>query len=559
MRIFKMLNKKPNMTREQVESVLLLYNNGKIEEAINTIKELNESYPNVPLLFNLLGACYQSLSNFDAAMQMFQTATKLKPDYAEAYFNQGVVFKHLSKLDESIKAYKKAIALNPNYPDAHNNLGNLYKEIGNRDDAIESYEWAIAYRPDFEITHLNLGVLYSEFDQEVAIKHYQKAIAIKPGYSEAHYNLGSTLRHLGRKADSIKSYEKAIEFNPHYVDAHKNLSAMKEYKKDDPQISQMKLLLSNKNLAESDKVSLNFALSKVYEDLNNQNDFFKFLHEGNKLRKEELNYSFDDDYEMISKIREVFMLPHTKTKQSSYKTSEIKPIFIVGMPRSGTSLVEQIISSHHSVYGAGELEFLAQNSYKELKKHYASTNNVFSEKSFLYIRERYLESLSNLNVSESIITDKMPLNFRFIGFILSAFPDAKIVHLNRDARATCWSIYKYYFKSDGNGYSYNLQDLVSYYCLYDELMKFWHKLYPNQIYDISYEDLTTNQENETRNLLEYCGLDWDDNCINFHTNKRAVKTTSALQVKEKMYQGSSEVWKKYESHIQPLIKGLSSF
>jgi len=554
-----MLNKKPNMTREQVESVLLLYNNGKIEEAINTIKELNESYPNVPLLFNLLGACYQSLSNFDAAMQMFQTATKLKPDYAEAYFNQGVVFKHLSKLDESIKAYKKAIALNPNYPDAHNNLGNLYKEIGNRDDAIESYEWAIAYRPDFEITHLNLGVLYSEFDQEVAIKHYQKAIAIKPGYSEAHYNLGSTLRHLGRKADSIKSYEKAIEFNPHYVDAHKNLSAMKEYKKDDPQISQMKLLLSNKNLAESDKVSLNFALSKVYEDLNNQNDFFKFLHQGNKLRKEELNYSFDDDYEMISKIREVFMLPHTKTKQSSYKTSEIKPIFIVGMPRSGTSLVEQIISSHHSVYGAGELEYLAQNSYKELKKHYASTNNVFSEKSFLYIRERYLESLSNLNVSESIITDKMPLNFRFIGFILSAFPDAKIVHLNRDARATCWSIYKYYFKSDGNGYSYNLQDLVSYYCLYDELMKFWHKLYPNQIYDISYEDLTTNQENETRNLLEYCGLDWDDNCINFHTNKRAVKTTSALQVKEKMYQGSSEVWKKYESHIQPLIKGLSSF
>jgi len=554
-----MLTKKPNMTREQVESVLLLYNNGKIQEAINTIKALNESYPNVPLLFNLLGACYQSLDNLDAAMQMFQTATKLKPDYAEAYFNQGVVFKHLNKLDESIKAYKKTISLNPNYPDAHNNLGNLYKEIGNRDDAIESYEWAIAYRADFEIAHLNLGVLYSEFDQEVAIKHYQKAIAIKPSYSEAHYNLGSTLRHLGRKADSIKSYEKAIEFSPHYIDAHKNLSAMKEYKKDDPQISQMKSLLSNKNLAESDQVSLNFALSKVYEDLNNQNDFFKFLHEGNKLRKKELNYSFDDDYEMISKIREVFMPPYTKTKKISYKTSEIKPIFIVGMPRSGTSLVEQIISSHHSVYGAGELEFLAKNSYKELKKHYASTNNIFSKKSFLTIRERYLESLSNLNVSENIITDKMPLNFRFIGFILSAFPDAKIVHLNRDARATCWSIYKYYFKSDGNGYSYNFQDLVSYYCLYDELMKFWHKLYPNQIYDISYEDLTTNQDKETRKLLAYCDLEWDDNCINFHTNKRAVKTTSALQVREKMYQGSSEVWKKYEAHIQPLIKGLSSF
>jgi len=554
-----MANIRPNISRGQLESAILLYNNGKIQEAINAIKILNESYPNVPILFNLLGACYQSLGELDGALQMFQTATNLKSDYAEAYFNQGVVLKDLSKFDESIEAYKKATSLNPNYPNAHNNLGNIYKELGNREDAIESYEWAIAYRTDFEIAHQNLGVLYSEFDQELSIQHYQKAIAIKPDYSEAHYNLGSTLRHLGRKSESIASYEKAIEFDPDYIDAHKNLSAMKKYKKNDPQISQMKLLLLKKNLEESGRVSLNFALSKVSEDLDNQNDFFKFLHEGNKLRKEELNYSFDDDHEMISKVQEIFMPPLTKIKKSSYKSSVIKPIFIVGMPRSGTSLVEQIISSHNLVYGAGELEFIAINSYKELKKHYASANDIFSKKSFLKIREKYLESLSDLSVSENIITDKMPLNFRFIGFILSAFPDAKIVHLNRDARATCWSIYKYYFKSDGNGYSYNLEDLVSYYSLYVELMKFWHKLYPNQIYDISYEKLTTNQEEETRNLLDYCELDWDENCINFHTNKRAVKTTSALQVREKMYQGSSEAWKKYEAHIQPLIKGLSSF
>ena len=554
-----MLNKEPNMSREQLESVMALYNNGQIQEAISLIKALNESYPNVPFLFNLLGACYQSLSQFDAALQMFETATKIKPDYAEAYYNMGVILKAFSKLDEAAIAYKKAISLTPNYPDAYNNLGNLNKELGNREDAIENYEWAIAYKSDFATAHLNLGVLYSEFDQEVAIQNYQKAIAIKPDYSEAYYNLGSTLRHLGRKNDSIKSYEKAIEFDPNYVDAHKNLSAMKVYKKNDPHISQMKSLLSKKNLGESDRVSLNFALSKVNEDLDNQNDFFKFLHEGNRLRKEELKYSFDDDQEMISKIREVFIPPLAKVKKSSYKSSAIRLIFIVGMPRSGTSLVEQIISSHSAVHGAGELEFLAKNSYEELKKYYATDNGVFSDKSFLNIREKYLDSLVNLDISENIITDKMPLNFRFIGFLLAAFPDAKIVHLNRDARATCWSIYKYYFKGDGNGYSYNLEDLVSYYGLYDELMKFWRKLYPEQIYDICYEDLTTNQEEETRNLLKYCDLEWDDNCLNFHTNKRAVKTTSALQVREKMYQGSSEAWKKYEAHIQPLIKGLSSF
>jgi hypothetical protein len=149
----------------------------------------------------------------------------------------------------------------------------------------------------------------------------------------------------------------------------------------------------------------------------------------------------------------------------------------------------------------------------------------------------------------------MPLNFRHIGFILSAFPEAKVIHMNRDPMATCWSIYKYYF--NGNSYSYNQDDLAGYYGLYKDLMGFWHQLFPNKIYDACYEDLTTDQEAETRKLLKYCDLDWDESCLNFHANKRAVKTTSALQVKQKIYQGSSEVWKKYEEYLQPLIKGLN--
>ena len=168
----------------------------------------------------------------------------------------------------------------------------------------------------------------------------------------------------------------------------------------------------------------------------------------------------------------------------------------------------------------------------------------------------YLDSISYFNILEEKFTDKMHMNFRYIGFILSAFPEAKIVHLKRDARATCWSIYKRVFVDIGNAYSYNQEDLAKYYSLYSDLMSFWHELYPNQIYDICYEDLTNNQEEETRKLLEYCDLDWDENCLNFHTNKRAVQTASALQVRKKMYQGSSDAWKKYESYLKPLIKGL---
>ena len=245
--------------------------------------------------------------------------------------------------------------------------------------------------------------------------------------------------------------------------------------------------------------------------------------------------------------------------KSLYVPSLIKPIFILGMPRSGTSLVEQIISSHHKVYGAGELKSL-NNIIASLTKHntFIESENL-SEKNIFSIREKYLESLANLNISENIITDKWPLNFKNIGFILSAFPEAKIVHLKRDTTATCWSIYKHYFSDSGNGWAYNLDDLAQFYNLYEDLMEFWHELYPNKIYDISYEDLTTNQEEETRKLLEYCDLEWDEDCLNFHTNNRAVETASSLQVREKMYRGSSEVWKQYWTRIQPLIDGLKSY
>ncbi|HSN72560.1 MAG TPA: sulfotransferase, partial [Steroidobacteraceae bacterium] len=155
-----------------------------------------------------------------------------------------------------------------------------------------------------------------------------------------------------------------------------------------------------------------------------------------------------------------------------------------------------------------------------------------------------------------IITDKMPLNFRWIGMILSAFPEAKIIHTKRDPMATCWSIYKRYFFFRGNGYAYDLGDVAEYYRLYADLMAFWHQKYPNAIYDVCYERLTENQEEETRKLLEFCDLEWQEECLNFHKTKRLVKTISATQVRREMYRGSSEAWRKFERHLQPLAKAL---
>jgi hypothetical protein len=345
----------------------------------------------------------------------------------------------------------------------------------------------------------------------------------------------------------------------------------------DPQISKMQSLISSDDITQSGRIDLCFALAKVNENLDNQDELFKYLHEGNRLLKEELNYSLDRSKTLFSTVKEIFSSPYPDIEKSlSSEPSTFKPIFIVGMPRSGTTLVEQIISSHHAVHGAGEFQDLrtliapilsdnltqgseiASTSIGDKKIHLSSKSSL-PETAFLSLRKQYLDVLSNLNVSESVITDKSLLNFRFIGFILTAFPEAKIVHLKRDARAICWSIYKSNFRSKGNGYSYNFDDLAGFYGLYIDIMDFWHQLFPDKIYDMCYEDLTTNQEEETRKLLQYCELDWDKNCLSFHKNKRAVKTASSIQVREKMYQGSSEAWKKYEVHLKPLIKNLSSF
>jgi len=547
------------LSTKQLEFIIALYSNGQINEAVTAIKALNQEHPNVPMLFNILGACYKSLGQVDGALQMFETATKIKPDYAEAFFNIGVIYQELIQYDSAIISYKKAIELVSNYPDAHNNLGIVYLDINQLDSAIEHFEMAIAYKKDFAEAYNNLGSCLQKKGQlERSLNSYKFAVSIKENYAQAHNNLGILYQKLGRIDAAFESYEKAIFSDPAYGEAHHNLSSLKKYSVNDPQISQMQSLFTSSELSESNKIYLCFAMAKVNEDLGVNEELFRFLNEGNKLRKEQLKFSFEKPESHNLLMQKIFKSDATEIKTRLYKPSLIKPIFILGMPRSGTSLAEQIISSHHKVYGGGELKSLTNIITSMIDDGTFKVGERLSENKILSIRNKYLKSLSNLNALENTITDKWPLNFRNIGFILSAFPDAKIVHLKRDATATCWSIYKHYFSDVGNGWAYNLDDLAEFYKLYEDLMIFWHELYPNKIYDISYEDLTTNQEEETRKLLEYCDLEWDEDCLNFHTNKRAVQTASSLQVREKMYQGSSEAWKTYKDYLKPIIKKIDS-
>jgi len=547
--------------KAEIDSVVALYNNGQMQEALNAVETLTKDYPNAALLFNLSGVCYKAIGQRDVAVKSFERALEIKPDYAEVFYNLGITLRELGQLDDAIRSYKKALNIKHAYPNVHNNLGNILLELRQLDTAVDHFEWAIAYQPNFAEAYNNLGITLRALGQpDTAIKNYEKALAINPDYVQAHNNLGNAFKELGESDAAIKSFEKALAIQPNYAEVHHNLSVLKKYTASDKQITIMQSLFSDSDLSDTARIYLCFALAKVYEDLGDQNKLFKVLHEGNKLRREKYNYSLDMSQNYHTTIRNLFdSSPIDIEKSLSNEAPTKRPIFIVGMLRSGTSLVEQIIASHHEVYGAGELRTLTDIVTQQLKDHLTPDLESLPDKVFLSIRKQYLDELFHFNVPEKVFTDKWPLNFRNIGFILSSLPEAKIIHLKRDARATCWSIYKHYFSDTGNAWAYNMDELTGFYSLYSELMAFWHQLFPNKIYDMNYESLTTNQEEETRKLIKYCELDWDANCLNFHTNKRAVETASTLQVRQKMYQGSSEDWKKYEEHLQPLIKALSSY
>ena len=496
--------------------------------------------------------------DFNASISNFETAILLKPNYAEALFNLGVAHQKLNQLEMAIESYEKALSIQHAYPRVHHNLGIIFYLKGLLNSAIKSFEWAVAYSPNYSEAYYSLGLAFQKNRQfEEAKNHFEKAISVNPNYAQVYESLGILCEIINLPNEALSYFEKALRINPHLTNTYRNLSKLKKFKAKDPLISQMESLYSKSDLHSSHKINLCFSLAKAYEDLNHQDNFFKFLNEGNALRKKELGYDITQSQNVHSTIVNLFSAKQSLINKPKEKPST-RPIFIVGMPRSGTSLVEQIISSHHEVYGAGELLTLRKVIDPILVKYLNNNKYKVTKKDYLLIREQYLDSLSNLNVSNKIITDKMPVNFRLIGFILSAMPEAKIIHIKRDARATCWSNYQNYF-SDGNGFSFDQEDLVKFYALYSEMMDFWDKLFPNKIYNISYEELTKNQKKETQKLLNYCELDWDENCLKFHKNVRGVVTASKAQVRKKMYQGSSEAWKKYESNLKTLTEGLKSY
>jgi tetratricopeptide (TPR) repeat protein len=550
---------------DYVEAYIVLGNAlrglGKLDEAIASYAKALAIAPNYAEVHSNLGNVLQELGKLDDAVASYAKALAITPDNAEAHNNLGIALRSLGKLDAAVASYHKALAIAPDYADAHNNLGVALRGPGKLDEAIASYHKALAIKPDYAEAHHNLGnALQGLGKLDEAIASYHKALTIKPDYAEALNNLGTALKALGKLDAAVASYHKALAVKPDYAEAHRNLAMVKKFVHYDDDIKAMEDAYAMPGPGNQQRMHLAFGLGKSFEDLGRYEKAFGFYQTANAIKRGTYEFSIGIIEERFKRLKEVF----TKGlfgKHRATGSSDESPIFILGMLRSGTTLVEQILASHPNVYGAGELKYINRIVTSQFRgiddPGFTEGINQASLHDFSKAGDEYIGMIRARAGSEGFVTDKMPYNFRLIGMIRLMLPKAKIIHCCRDPRDTCLSIFKNELAREGNYYAYDLGELGQYYTLYRDLMRHWHSVLPGFIYDIHYEDVVADQEGQSRALLAHCTLEWDDACLAFHKTDRPVQTASAAQVRRPIYKDSIHAWKRYEKQLAPLLEALS--
>ena len=436
----------------------------------------------------------------DEAVAAYRNATRIKRDYAEAHSNLGNALRRQGKLEEAVTAHRKAIRIKPDFAVAHCNLGNALQSQGKLDEAVAAYRDAIRIKPDWAVAFSNLGVaLFGQGKLDEGVAAFRQAIALQPNFADAHNNLGFGLVQLGRLAEARVAFEQAIRLAPRNVTYRRNLGDIIPFVGGDNNLVALEQLAGeHAALSVGDQIELHFALGKAYDDVGRHADAFRQWFDGNALKRRQIAYNEAASFRELDRCQTIFTSEFIRTWQNVGNQSSI-PIFILGMPRSGTTLVEQIFACHPQVFGGGELEYLRKAvegirtppgdlaAFPELILGMASEN-------FRDVAARYLVEIERLAPGATHVTDKMPSNFVFAGLIHLALPNATIIHTIRDPIDTCLSCFSKLFSGDQN-YAYDLAELGRYYRHYQSLMEYWHRvLPPGRILDVRYEDVVDDLE-----------------------------------------------------------------
>lgn len=464
---------------------------------------------------------------------------------------RGHAFQQRQRVDEAFAEYRKALDIAPDHIDANQLLGLLHHQRGENDLAEPMLAKVVKVRTQQADLLCAYGAVLSAVgDHHGAIEYYQKALELDPGYAIAQYNLSQEAMYLGDKDAAIAGYKRAIEIEPLCVPAYQQLARLCKFTEYNEDIRIMEQLYEQ--LQGEERGTLAFGLSVVYEKLKDYDKSFAYLLEGNRIKRKTLHYPASGTEATFSQLRQAYT-PQILADHAKPVDHHPTPVFIIGMPRSGTSLAEQILASHSEVHGCGELRNMSRIFHSVFDKHKPLAPQVagLSGQAHEELAQRYITAMAAMAKGKRYAVDKMPHNFMHVGFIMRMFPNALIIHCDRNPLDTCLSIFNHVFTGH-HPYAYDLAELGHYYLLYQQLMVHWNQVLPGRIYSLSYERVVSDTENEVRKLLDFCGLPFEEGCLSFFENDRAVITASTNQVRQPIYKSSVEGWRRFEKGLAPL-------
>ena len=559
------IESQPNFAAAYNNLGTLLSDLGRHSEAIEACSRAVELDPKLAPAHSNLGACLLDAGRIEDSIAACRRAIELKPDFAEAYSNLGNALRRQRRNGEAIEAYRRAIALKPAFVDAHNNLGAALHEEERFEEAIEACNRAIQIQPDLAEAHNNLAMALQRSSRtDEAIEACRKATGLNPSLADARANLAVLLLELGRGAEAAAAVEEALAIDPYSAHAWQVRVDLKTFKPGDPDIETMQAALASAEahgVGAEGRMMLEFSLGKAWMDVGDADRAFAHLDAGNRLKRATYEYDVEAEARGLEAIAAAFT-PELLQRFAGAGDPSEQPIFVVGMPRSGSTLVEQILASHPAVHGAGEVKALEQvltaaAQRGEIAPSFVEMFATLTPATLAKLGRAYVDKLAALAPDKLRVANKMPANFRFAGLIHLMLPNARIVHSKRDPVDTCLSCYSKNFVGRQR-FAYDLKELGTYYRAYDRLMAHWRAVLPADRYlEVAYEDVVSDLEGQARRLVAFCGLEWDEACLKFHEAPRPVRTASVNQVRQPIYRSSLGRWKPYERHLAPLLDAIA--
>ena len=558
--INKALAIKPDDPQALANLALALKDTGKTTEAIDCLERSLALKGDNPLVLNSLGSLLLETGRPHDAISFYRKAVLLDADYVDCWCNLSFALNELKQHDKAALAALKALGINPQKPQAHLYLADICRAQSRFDEAIRHYTNALKLKPDYFEAMLNLAHTYREAENpEAAYTLLKQLIDLHPGKAEPCNAMGLLQEQIGEPEDAANYFKKSIAIEPGVARSHYQLAQIQGRKSTDEELSAIEALIVKEEVAEQDKALLFFALARAYEQRERYQEAFDAWAQGNAIKAARSPYDETQKNQFYQSL-----VKHTSTAFGRLGidagSKDSRPLFIMGMPRSGNTLTGQILSSHSAISSLGEVSFahdLAEMIEALTGQKYPQGLDKLTTADCKQMGETFNVRIPEKFAQSTYVIDNTPLNFQHLGLLSLALPRAKFILCHRDPIDTCFSMFKLPF-GDNQSYAHDLVSLGKHYNAYRVLMDHWKKLLPGKILEVGYEETVADVEAQSRRLLDFLGLPFEESVLDFHASKSLVRTPSTSQVRRPIYKEAVHAWKRYEKQLQPLIETLNT-